>query len=136
MAIRARAVAAEDELVPVPLEKIRGERGVTGERIVAGVGREIGEQVRIVREPTIRNASADDWLARIGFLILVIGAEVRPECVAVTHKCSLRISCEYFVEAFEARIEQAFGRRMRDFLEVERQWYSEFRRSRVQPAHL
>jgi hypothetical protein len=51
MPVCARTVAAKEQLVFVPLEKLGSEPGIARQRVVAGVCRKIGEQVWIVRKP-------------------------------------------------------------------------------------
>src|ERR1700733_11841666 len=70
VSVRAGAVAAKEQLVFVPLEKVGGEAWITGERIVAGVRGKISEEVGIIGEPFVGNAAAHD--GRPG-VVLVVG---------------------------------------------------------------
>ena len=65
MSVRAPAIAAEDEFLPMPPEKVCREGGIARERIVAGVCRKIGEQIGVVREPAICNSAANDRLQAV-----------------------------------------------------------------------
>src|ERR1700722_14321305 len=60
VSVSARAVTPEKQFVFMPLQKISGEGRIARQRIVAGVGRKIPENVWIIREPFVSNASAHD----------------------------------------------------------------------------
>src|SRR5579859_1921165 len=88
MAITARTVAAKEQLVFVPLEKISGEGWIAGERVVAGVRRQISEEIRIIGEPLVRDAAPHDRRSRVVLVVGIVRTDIGPECVAMPHKRS------------------------------------------------
>src|ERR1700722_1695876 len=89
VSVSAGAVAAKKQLVFMPLEKIRGEGRIARQRVVARVGRKIAEKIRIIREPFVSNASANDRRSRVVLVIGIVRADVGPKCIAMSHKRSL-----------------------------------------------
>jgi hypothetical protein len=71
-------------------QEVGGELRIARERVVAGVGGEVAEEVRMIAQPAVGDAAALDGTGRIGSFVVVVGAEVGPERVRVPDERRLR----------------------------------------------
>ena len=118
VAISARAIAAEDELVLVAFEKSAHEIRVAVERVVAGIRRHVAVQVRKVSEPLVGEAAGLDAPPGVGDVFGHIGADVRPEGVGVAQDGGSRVGLQDLGQTSEARVEHAFAVEVGHFLKV------------------
>ena len=92
VAISARAIAAEDELVLVAVEESAHEIRVAVERVIAGIRRHVAVQVRKIGEPFVGETAGFDPPPGVGDVFGHISADVRPEGVGVAQDGRARVS--------------------------------------------
>src|ERR1700733_10671888 len=100
MPVAAGAIAAKEQLLRMTLQKAGGKRRIACECVITRVGREGTKQVGIVREPLVRDASANDGRSWIILVIRIVGAYIRPECIAVPDERGLRKLFQDLIAAF------------------------------------
>src|SRR5205814_2815279 len=93
-AVLAIAVAAEMQLVLVTLEEVFGEGGVARQGIVGGVGGGIGEQVGIIAEQLVADPVRHNRAGGVGFLLMIVGADIGPEGVGMADELGRRVCLE------------------------------------------
>ena len=107
-------------------QELPRERGVTRHRIVAGVGRQITEEVVVVAEPLVGEACSPDRAGWIGRLVGVGGIDVRPEGIGMADELRLRILAEHRFESLETRGPEAFTLEVRYLLKVDENGHAQF----------
>ena len=89
--VGAAAVASENQLVLMPLQKVAGELGISRKRIVAGVGRKISKQIGVISQQFIGDAAPRNWTRGIRRLIGILRIDIGPERIRVPYEFRLRI---------------------------------------------
>ena len=137
VAVRAAAVAPEQQLVLVPFQEVGRERGVAGQGVVAGVGGTVAEQIRIVAEQPVGDSAPRDRAGRIRGFVLIVGADVGPERIRVPDERRLRVRLQDRLERLrESGRPCALVREVIDLLEVDQDRHLQVRGERVHAAQL
>src|SRR5579862_2904326 len=120
----------------MPGEEPRREIGVAVQKIVAGVRRHIGPEVRIVREPLIADAAGFDRTTWVRGVVSVVRAHVGPEGVRMGNELRPGKRFQHSVEAFETAVEDSVTGSLRYIPEMDLNGYVQVGSERIHALHL
>ena len=98
------AVAAEKQLILVPLDELDRLRLVADECVLPGAGRHVTEHVRIVAEQPIADAGRRDFALGVHDRLVVVLVDVAPPSLRVADEVHLGEFLEDGVEPLDAGV--------------------------------